>query len=110
MCGTALPPDTCAFGDWFGIVFGEADPPSARLELVAFSAWQAFANQTAPIKVLPFRGSYAFTTSISDRFPRISCERLCCSLDSSRAGIPYCRRANRLHFGRTGTEEKAAGW
>jgi hypothetical protein len=39
MCGTALPPDTCAFGDWFGIVFGEADPPSARLELVAFSAW-----------------------------------------------------------------------
>jgi hypothetical protein len=36
-CG--LPPDTCAFGDWFGIVFGEADPPSARLELVAFSAW-----------------------------------------------------------------------
>jgi len=23
----ALPPDTCAFGDWFGIVFGEADPP-----------------------------------------------------------------------------------
>jgi hypothetical protein len=23
-CG--LPPDTCAFGDWFGIVFGEADP------------------------------------------------------------------------------------
>jgi hypothetical protein len=50
MCGTALPPDTCAFGDWFGIVFGAVtdakqrpgfppDPPSARLELVAFSAW-----------------------------------------------------------------------
>ena len=34
-----LPPDTCGFGDWFGVVFGEANPPSARLELVAFSAW-----------------------------------------------------------------------
>jgi hypothetical protein len=31
-CCAALPPDTCAFGNWFGIVFGEADPPlcSAR--------------------------------------------------------------------------------
>src|SRR6266478_872600 len=82
---------------------------SARLEFVAFSAWEAFANQSAPIKLLPFRGPYAFTTSISDRSPRISCERLCCSFGGSRAGIPYCRCANRLHFGRTGTEEKAAG-
>jgi hypothetical protein len=24
----ALPPDSCAFGDWFGIVFGEDDSPS----------------------------------------------------------------------------------
>jgi hypothetical protein len=23
----ALPRDNCAFGHWFGIVFGEADPP-----------------------------------------------------------------------------------
>jgi hypothetical protein len=39
MCGTALPPDTCAFGDWFGIVFGEPIHPLLKLELVAFSAW-----------------------------------------------------------------------
>src|SRR6476619_1395100 len=69
----------------------------------------AFANQNAPIKVLPFRGSYALTTSIVDHFPRISCERVCCSFGGSGAGIPYCRRANRLHFGRTGTEEETAG-
>jgi hypothetical protein len=25
-----LPPHICAFGDWFVIVFGEADPPSSR--------------------------------------------------------------------------------
>jgi hypothetical protein len=30
---------------------------SAQLEIIAFSAWEAFANQNAPIKVLPFRGT-----------------------------------------------------
>ncbi len=59
--------------------------------------------------MLPFQGSYALTTSISDRFSRISCERVCCSFGGSGAGIPYCRCANRLHFGRTGTQEKTAG-
>src|SRR2546423_11607373 len=75
-----------------------------------FSTPCAFANQNAPIKVLPFRESYALTTSISDRFPRVVCERVCCSFGGSGAGIPYRRCTNRLHFGRTRTQEETAGW
>src|SRR6478752_3151992 len=82
---------------------------SALASSAFFSTCRAFANQNAPIKVLPFQGSYALTTSIFDYFPRISCKRVCCSFVGSGAGIPYCRRANRLHFGRTGAEEETAG-
>jgi hypothetical protein len=83
-------------------------PIHLSMERVVFNVG-AFANQNAPIKVLPFRGSYALTTPIFDHFPRISCKHVCCSFGLGGAGIPYCRRANRLHFGITGTEEKAAG-
>jgi hypothetical protein len=32
--------NACAFGDWFGVVFGEADPPleNAGVERVVFNA------------------------------------------------------------------------
>ena len=37
---TALPPDSCAFGDWFGIVFGEAGSTSLLdSKSLRFSAW-----------------------------------------------------------------------
>src|SRR5262245_28630616 len=79
------------------------------LDCSSLSECYAFANQNALIKVLPFQGSYGLTTSISDHFPRVSCKRVCCSFDGSRASISYCRCANGLHSRRTGIQEEAAG-
>jgi hypothetical protein len=99
----ALPLDVHAFGDFFGIVFGEVDPP-LTLERGA----RAFANQNASIKVLRFKGVYAFITSTPHRFFHVSRQRDASPLGCCRRGISYRRCANGLHLGRAGIEEKTA--
>jgi hypothetical protein len=70
MCETALPPDTCAFGDWFGTIFGAVtdakqrpgfppDPPLAQKRWNALSSMYFFSAKGA-----------AFTSSLGQR-PRI---------------------------------------
>jgi hypothetical protein len=61
-----LPPDIRAFGDLVRHRLGEADPPRgeggarARRLHLRLSTRPPFANQNAPIKVLPFRGILCF--------------------------------------------------
>src|SRR4051812_34622305 len=52
---------------------------------------------------------HAFTTSISYLFGIVSCKHLRCSFANCGSGVFDRRRADRLHFRRTGAEKETAG-